>query len=608
MSYPRDNIKLRLLFLTLIILAVFGNTLNHGFVWDDFPIIANNPMLASLGNIPKFFLMEDIAEGTTGYYRPMTYISFALDRAVWGTNPIGYNISNLVLHILVALLFYRVVAALFKKDNLALAAAVVFALHPITVETVNFHAGGRNTLLSALFALLSLLYYINRKALLALVCFTLAIFSKEFALLLPAVFLLYDRTINKERTRWAGYLPYLVATACYLALRSSAVASNSNLLETLRLTDNFWIVPQTIISYLKIMAFPFGIKTMYDVNNQITWTSFTINTLLLVGLVASAFAFRRKREILFAVSLFLLFLLPVTNLFPLGTAMMADRYAYFSLFGFSLAAAYLVCLANKQVVVAVVALVAIVFATIDVRQNMHWNDEVSLFTRMVKDAPQMCVGYQNLGYAYYKKEDFPAAQKYLVAAHDKKDLNVKILTFNALTLLELERPDLALSALGKGIELEPNNPEPYVMAARINEDLNNQPLAKWHRDRASALVPGIFEALQQRAASANLKGEDQIARKNPGTAERFFYGALGYNPIFVPTLINMGILAAEKGKYFKSLHYLNKATRLDPSNPYTQYKLSQTLEALGKKEQAQQAMKMFRELDAAAQRKAAPAR
>ena len=603
MHHLRENINLRLVFLTLLILVAFGNTLNHGFVWDDHSIIESNPVLQSLGNIPKFFMMEDIADGSTGYYRPMTYISFTLDRAIWGANPVGYNITNLLLHILVALLFYRLVAALFKREELAFAAAIIFALHPITAETVNFHAGGRNTLLSAFFALFSLLLYLKEKRVASVACFTMAIFSKEFALLLPAVFLLYDTTINKEKIRWVWYLPYLAATAGYLALRSSAVASNANLLKSALISENFWIVPQTIIGYLKLMAFPFGVQTMYDVNNQVTWTSFIINTLLVLALVAIAVVFRKRREVLFSVSLFLLFLLPVTNIFPLGTAMMADRYAYFSLFGFALALAYCICLVKKQAAVAVLALLAIVFLAVNVQRNASWKDDVSLFTQMIKDAPLMCVGYQNLGYAYYNNGDLPAAQKYLAAAHTKKDQSVKILTSNALTLLELERPDLALSGLAKGIELEPNNPEPYVIASRINEDLGNAAVAKWHRDRASALVPGIFETLEQRAAGANLKGEDQMARNNLHTAERFFYGALGYNAIYVPAVLNMGTLAAQRGKHVKALHYFKKATRLEPSNPYAHYKLSLTLDALGKKEQAELAMSRFRELDQKARQK-----
>ncbi len=97
------------LIIALFILIVYGNTLNHGFVWDDTDIIVENPQLASLYNIPSLFLSEDRIEGATGYYRPLTYVSFAIDRAIWGVNPVGFNMTNLLLHILAALLFYLII-------------------------------------------------------------------------------------------------------------------------------------------------------------------------------------------------------------------------------------------------------------------------------------------------------------------------------------------------------------------------------------------------------------------------------------------------------------------------------------------------------------------
>ncbi|MFZ2948440.1 MAG: hypothetical protein WA003_03035 [Desulfuromonadaceae bacterium] len=87
MTDSQKHIICRLGFLLLITLAVYGNTLNNGFVWDDTYIIVNNPLLEKLGNIPQLFLSEDTAEESTGYYRPVTYVSFALDRAAWGVNP-----------------------------------------------------------------------------------------------------------------------------------------------------------------------------------------------------------------------------------------------------------------------------------------------------------------------------------------------------------------------------------------------------------------------------------------------------------------------------------------------------------------------------------------
>lgn len=599
MTDAHKSLLYRYALIILLILAAYGNTLQHGFVWDDIDVLVDNPITESLRNIPKFFISEDTADVSTGYYRPITYVSFALDRALWGLNPVGFNITNLVLHILVALLFYRTVAALFKRDNLALAAAVIFALHPIAGETINFHAGGRNTLLCACFSMLSLLYYTKRKHLPAVVFFTLAIFSKEFALLLPAVFLLYDRLIAKEKFRWSFYIPCLIAIFCYLGLRSFAVHKNANLFKTMNVSDNIWIVPQIIGSYLINMVDPVGLKTMYDVNTKVTLLSFSLYSLLLVTLLGIAIIFRKKLEIVFSIFIFLLFLLPVTNIFPLGITMMADRYAYFASFGFSLALAYGICLAKKQVALPVMVLLSVFFIAKDIQRNGFWKDELSLFTQMTKDAPDLSIGYQNLGYAYFYKQDFPNAEKYLTEAYGKKELNARMLVGSASMFWEMNKLDKAIAALNRKIELEPGNPQSYIMASRIYEEMGNTALAKSYHDKAAALYPGIFEMMKQRTVSVCRDGEELMAKHKVIEAERLFKEALSIDPRFVPALIDMGSLAADKGDMAKALQFFSKAAAADPLNPAVHYNLAQLYEMMGKTADAQREKQKFDELQAA---------
>lgn len=602
MTDSQRNILYRFIIIIVLLLTAYGNIINHGFVWDDINVIVDSPLTESLSNIPRFFISEDIADAPTGYYRPMTYVSFALDRALWGLNPVGFNITNLVLHILVTLLFYRLVLALFKRDDLALVAALIFSLHPIAGESVNFHAGGRNTLLCALFSMMSLLFYVKKKHLPALACFSFAIFSKEFALLLPAAFYLYDRRINKEKTNWIQYLSFIVATGCYLGLRSFAV-KNANLFKTGNITDIFWIIPQIVIGYLKNMINPVGLKTMYDVNTHITWFSFIFYSLLVLVIMSIAIIFKRKNEIVFAISLFLLFLLPVTNIFPLGIAMMADRYAYFASFGFSLALAYCICLAKKQVVIAITVLLCLFFITMDIQRNGIWKDEISLFTQMIKDAPEMSVGFQNLGYAYYDKRDFTNAEKYLTIAYGKKDLNGKMMDASASMFGEMNKLDKAIIALNKKIELEPNNPQSFIMASRIYEEMGNKSMAKSYRYKAVALYPGILEIMRQRAIYACSQGEELMSKHDTVAAERFFREALSIDTLFVPALIDMGSLVAEKGDPAKSLHYFNKAAALDPLNPAPHYNLSLVYESLGKMPDAREEMNKFNGLKARSRQK-----
>ena len=597
MTDSQKNLMYRLAFITVIVLAAYVNTISNGFVWDDTQIIVENPLLKNIRNLPKLLLAEDrFVEGSSGYYRPVPYLSFALDRAVWGLNPVGFNLTNILLHILTALLFYRVVFALFKRDNLALVAAVLFSLHPVAGETVNFHAGGRNTLLSACFALLSLLFYINKKHLPALASFTVAIFSKEFALLLPIIFIAYDRFISTERRRWVSYLPYVLPIFCYLALRSFVVVDRGNLLKTLQLSDNLLLIPQIVVRYVLNMTAPFDLKVLYEFPANITYLSAGLYLLPMIVMLSAILYFRNIKEVSFSAIWFCLFLLPVSNIFPLGSAMMADRYAYFSLMGFSLLLAYCVCKAPKQAVIAIMIGICACFALIDFKRNRLWKDDPTLFTQMILDAPSWVGGYQYLGMYYFNTGDFTKAEKYLTDAVVKNDVTDK--TIHTLTAIywETDRLDKAVPLMLKSIEYEPNNPQPNIMLSRIYEAKGDKTQARIYHDKAVALLPNIEQIMFLRAGALCREGEKLMAEHKSSDAERKFREALMIKPDFVPAFIDLGSVAAEKGNLPKSIEYFSKAVALDPRNPSAHYNLSLAFEMMGRPNEAQEEMKKFKEL------------
>lgn len=593
MELTRQGLWGRMLLITILLLAVYSNTLKHGFVWDDNDIIVKSPFTQSLGNIPMLFLSEDRTdEKPTGYYRPITYVSFTLDRAIWGLNPVGFNITNLLLHVIASLLFYRVVAALFKWEQLALSAALIFSLHPIVGETVNFHAGGRNTLLSACFALAALLFYTKDKPRAAVACFTLAIFSKEFALLIPAVLVLYDWRIRKGTMRWERYFPYAVATFCYLALRSLSVTS-VGLWKTLNIAGKFQLVPKIIVSYLKNMLYPFDLRTMYDVSSQVSWPAFALYSLVVLLLVAAALCWRDRNELVFGIFLFLLFLIPVTNILPLGAAKMADRHAYFPLMGFSIAFAYGICKIRKEVAIGLTALLCLAFLCTDYRRNDYWTDNFSLFSRMITDAPERFIGYQVLGYRYFEMGDFGNAEKYLLAAAKKKDVPFPNLVGDAWAFLEMNKREQALVVLDQAIQLVPDEPEPYVMATRFAQESGRGNLARAYQAKALALDPTAFERMKERAAAACRRGEELMASQNGTLAERFIKDAINLDPGLAAAQLDMGTLVARKGDLAGALGYFAKAAALDPGNPAAHYNLAKAYEGLGKKEQAREEMEKY---------------
>jgi len=489
MTDTRKTLVYRLFFLSFIILAVYGNTLNHRLVWDDINIIVDNPLLEKLSNIPRFFISEDRFGDPTGYYRPITYVSFAIDRAIWGLNPVGFNITNLLLHIAVTCCFYLVVAALFKKEQLAFVAALLFSLHPIAGETVNFHAGGRNTLLCASFALLAFYFYIRKKQIPAVLCFTAAVFSKEFALLLPVIFLIYDRYINEEKTEWIYYLPYMASITLYLAARSFVV-EKSNFLQDISISNDLLIAPYIVVKYLINMVFPLGLKTLNNIYISVYIGYFCL--FLVLAIICITIIYRGKKELAFSICWFLLFLFPVINIIPLPSAtLLADRYAYFSVMGFSLFLAYFICKVQPRVIVPILMVLCSFFAVTDFLQNGVWKDEHSLYSKMIKDAPDKALGYHDLGRLYYKNGDLANAQKYLAMASSKEDVNSRMLGADALVFWEACNYKMASALLLKKLQMTPEDPQSYIILNRIYEKMGDKSLAKTYHDKAEALLPGI---------------------------------------------------------------------------------------------------------------------
>jgi protein O-mannosyl-transferase len=564
MTDMQKSVLYRYIFLTIVLLIVYGNTLNHEFVWDDVDLIVYNPLLESLSNIPTFFVMEDRFETPTGYYRPMTYVSFALDRAMWGANPVGFNFTNLFLHILVTLIFYRVVVALFNRENLGFVSALLFSLHPIAVETVSFHAGGRNTLLSACFALLSLLFYIKRKHIPAVACFTVALFSKEFALLMPVIFFLYDYRLRPEKPTYSNYIHYLFPVIFYLMFRSLAVYK-ANFIKTLYFSEQLLLAPLFVVRYLINMVWPFQLKVYYSGRMDLYIAILCLACVIL--LISTIYVFRRNSELCVAVCWFLLFLLPVINIVPLpSSALIADRYAYFALMGFALALATFMCRWNLRIMVPGVFMLCTLYSLIDIKHNTIWKNDLTLFTQMTKDAPETYFGFGALGLYYYDNGDLNNAERYLTISCAKPDFPTSHLFFIASIFCEANRFDKAEALLVRAVESQPSDLEPYLFLEMICMKRGDLMRAQMWHDKANGIIPDIDKKRLQLSDSFSRSGEKYIHDRRYIRAANILRRALLVKPDYVPALVAMGHLGYEQGDFVSAKSNFEKVITLDPSN------------------------------------------
>ena len=412
---------------------------------------------------------------------------------------------------------------------------------------------------------------------------------------------MYDRFINKEKPRLISYLPFLVPVVLYFTLRSYAV-EKANLFSALNFTESLWLSPYLIIKYLVHMVYPFDLSVLYDINTNIIYASLSLVGIIV--LVLTAYYLRKQGEIVFSISWFLLFLLPVINIIRLQAAsQMADRYAYFSLMGFALALAFIICKVRKEAAIGILLIICTAYAMVDIKRNNYWKDDYAFYSQMIKDSPDMALGYNDLGIYYFKKDDMVNAEKYLTIAGTKKDITARLLGANAGVFWQADKLDIAEKLLLRQLELEPSNPQSYIMLKMINEKKGNKALAKSYGDKASTLFPGIEEMMKQRVVEVCRQAESFIAMRSFERAENLLREAIIINPDFVPALVDMGGLSAEKGDFTKAEKYLTRATALEPLNAAAHYNLAQVYLMQGKNAEAEVEMKKVNDAEALSQQK-----
>jgi tetratricopeptide (TPR) repeat protein len=266
--------------------------------------------------------------------------------------------------------------------------------------------------------------------------------------------------------------------------------------------------------------------------------------------------------------------------------------------GFALSLAFIICKARKEVTIVIILIICVAFSLVDIRRNNYWKDDYAFYSQMIKDAPDMALGYNDLGIYYFKKGEMNKAEKYLTIASSKKDITARLLGADAAVFWQAEKFDAAERLLLRQLELEPSNPQPYVMLKMIYDRKGDKAIAKSYGDKASALFPRIEEVMKQRVIEVCRQAESFLAMRSFERAENLLREAIIINPDFVPALVDLGGVSAEKGDFAKAVTCLTRAIALEPSNAAAHYNLSMVYQMQGKTAEAEQEMKKFKEVEA----------
>lgn len=415
---------MRIALLLALTILVYGNTLQNGFTMDDEMYILRNHQVTDLS--PRMLLEPN---QFSNVFRPATFATFALNWKLGGANAVGYHVFNLLLHAMVTLLLYLLLRTLMvsvpRAPTIAFVAALLFAVHPIHTEAVA-SITGRSELLAAGFLLAAWLLHLHDRPILVLVCFVLALLSKESAVVFVPLVLAGDYVRGNLKSLFR-YSSIAGTAAGYLALfwkvqggrfgeKSINFLDNplAHLPAILRIPNALRIAWK----YVGLQLYPAKLSCDYSYNAILLYANLRHTALAAVatGLVLALWIWalwKRKNEWFLAGTIyFAAFAITANLLVPTGT-IMAERLIYLPSAGFCLLVALIwIRLKERQrnLAWAALAIVVVALAARTVVRNRDWRDNFTLYSAAVRVVPGSAKMRTDLGAEYMYRGQLDAAR------------------------------------------------------------------------------------------------------------------------------------------------------------------------------------------------------
>jgi len=510
------------MWIAFVVFIVYFSTLFYDIVYldDNVLVVGHYQFNSHLTNVFQAF-GEDIfrsVQGGGSFYRPILRWSFILD-AQLGEKAIIFmsHFTNMLLHIFSVWLLFCFLLRLEIKKGTALLCSLIFAVHPLTSQTVALIAG-RNDSLLAIFVFPSLIYFLDflknssvKQYNWHLVFFVLALFTKETAVALPVVCLTYIIIFigfKKVLIDWKKYFRLSVGWVSILifwfVVRREVLGkfignADYNIFQSI--LDNF----HAILPMIGKIILPFGLAVFPIMQD----TASIYGVISLVLLAIWFFLSKKKNDyklILFGASWFFIFILPTLIKSMDTVPEFSENRLYLPMFGFILIILglgrikFFEKFEDKKSLIMVAVAVITVFSSVTIYRNQYYKDKTSFWKSAVMTSPSFAFNHNNLGAMYYldKKPDLaqPEFKKAL-------ELNPKEkMAHNNLGLIYMDRGEFEKSEeeFGKEMEINPYYDNGYANRGLLHYKMGkkDQAVADWKK--ALEINPNYSSALYNLAA------------------------------------------------------------------------------------------------------------
>ena len=554
------------LLIVVFALLAHGIGLWNGFTnWDDPQLLLENEQ------VHAFDLVDIFTPRAGQTYQPVRVLSYAIDFAIFGERPFFYHAGNVVLHIIASVLLFCVFRRLCSVE-VALCAALLFAVHPVNVEAVAWVASRKYGLV-AVFAFLALLLHLrssqSRKSQVGTgVASLAAMLSSPFGVMLPPVMVLVDYGMRRAWD-WRRYLPVGIAALLAVGPIAMGLLAEGGIsvdIESDKRHYTIFTMFRVIPQYLGMLLAPITLNCRYPLNvaTSIGDWRVILGLVILVGFAIFAIraARRDQRWPLVCGGWFVLWWLPVSNIVPTNTSL-ADRYLYLAAPGLFLALALaLERLRQKQKVKIGVAVALTVLGLLAMQRTRVWHDPVSLWTDCLGKTPNNAVALHNLGTYYVTRGDFKAGHKHLTALAATGENRARLWSNLGVCEMNFGNPAKAREHFQSAVELEPDNPG-YSL------NLAFAALGTGDADSAAVALTRIQETVDQESYFDLIKSMVIQHRRCDLAGPLLQHFRTRWPGDFRGAKM-LGVCLAELGQLGLAMQALNEAARLNPNDPATQ--------------------------------------
>lgn len=553
-------------FILILTFAAYIPALNAGFVnWDDEVYIINNPLLKDISNLKAI-----ITTPIQGNYHPLTMISLALNYAVSGFDAWSYHLFNLLFHLVNCWLVYRLASLLSKQQFIiAFGTAVLFAIHPMHVESVAW-VSERKDVLYTLFFVAGLISYVKfidtnskKQFGLSIVFLILSLLSKPAAVVFPLVLLCIDLlrrrpfTVKLILEKIPFAIPALAMGLLTYYAQTDVGATGSGIFP---MSTRVLMAFYGFMMYIVKLILPFNLSPFYPfpaINMALPVEYYIAPVFFIIIAVLSFLSLKKYREFAFGFSFYLANLILVLQVLPVGSAVIAERYSYVPYIGIFYFLSWIInrlTTTNSKKGIYILVSVSVLLSILTYRQAGIWHDGASLWDHVISTNPNS-KAYTNRGLLLRKEKEYNKAVEYYTKAIQMNIADHEPYINRGNVYFDLKKYDLAYADYIKALQLKPGLYTTYDNMGALFSTQQKYDSALVYLNLAIKTKPDYQQSYSNRGLTYM-----QLARYDEAIKD--FQTFLTFEPNSADVINTIGYCLRNQRKFPEAISYIDKAIQI----------------------------------------------